>query len=103
MGGGYATGANLNGCSQANSQNCDPQFFNTLHDAINYALSRGEIPYKVFTSQDPWNIINGTLDITPAQIYNPDGTLHSGVGSGIGLGELVIVGLIGFFVLRKAL
>jgi hypothetical protein len=103
MGGGYATGANYNGCSQANSNNCDPQFFPTLSAAIQYALGRGEIPYKVFTTQDPWNIINGTLAINPCQIYNHDGSLPTNCGGGIGLGELVIVGLIGFFVLRRAL
>jgi hypothetical protein len=78
--GGYATGANLPGCSQTNSASCDPQFFpdpGGLLAAIQYALSQGQTPYQVLTSSDPWALMAGTLAINPAQIYNADGSLGS--------------------------
>lgn len=73
--GGFATGANLQGCSQTNSAMCDPQFFNTLQDAINYAYANGQIPYKVDSSNDPWALMAGTMQIDPARVYNQDGSL----------------------------
>ena len=98
MGGGYATGASLNGCSQTNSNNCDPKFFSTLSDAIAYALRRGEIPYQVLTTQEPWDIIAGNVGIDPSRIYNPDGTLGS---HGLGTGTLALIG-IGLFLLLRS-
>lgn len=98
MGGGYATGANYNGCSQTNSALCDPQFFNTLHDAISYALTRGEIPYEVLTTQEPWDIIAGTVGIDPSRIYNADGSLGS---HGFSTGTLALLAIGAFFLLRR--
>jgi hypothetical protein len=68
QGGGFATGANRPGCSQTNSANCDPQFFNTLQDAINYAHSVGEIPYQVLTAQEPWDLIACKVGIDSSRV-----------------------------------
>lgn len=103
MGGGYATGASLPGCSQTNSAMCDPKFFNTLQDAINYALSMGEIPYQVLSTQEPWDIMNGVSGIDPHRIYNPDGSFQTGGSGGMSTSTLAIIAIAGYFLLRKVL
>jgi hypothetical protein len=74
-GGGYATGANRAGCSATNSANCDPQYFNTLLDAIAYAIQNGETPYKVLSAQEPWDLMNCTIPVDTSRIYGPSGSL----------------------------
>jgi|SRR5215831_12205566 len=100
VGGGYATGANRQGCSQTNSAMCDPQFFNSLKDAIDYALTNGEIPYKVLTANDPWALMAGTMAINPAQIYNADGSLGSEGLFGIPW-WILIAGAAGAYILTR--
>lgn len=89
----FHTGANYAGCSQVNSALCDPQDFNTLQDAVNYANSRGETPYIVGSAAEVWSIINGTTPINPAQIY--------GASSGISPLMLGAAALVAYLVLRK--
>lgn len=101
--GGYATGANRQGCSQTNSAMCDPQFFpdpNGLQTAIAYAIQNGEIPYKVDSSNDPWALMNGSMAIDPARIYNPDGSLGSSGPFGIPWWMLIAAG-VGIYILTK--
>jgi hypothetical protein len=78
-GGGFATGANRSGCSQTNSANCDPQFFPDLQSAIGYAIQNGEVPYKVDSAAEPWQLINCTIPPDPSKVYNENGTLPGGV------------------------
>jgi hypothetical protein len=89
----YATGANYPGCSQTNTANCDPQAFPTLNAAIDYAISRGEIPYKVSSPQEPWLLMNGQMAINPANILTPS--------SGMNPVLLIAAGLAAVFLLRK--
>jgi hypothetical protein len=101
--GGYATGANRQGCSQTNSAMCDPQFFpdpGGLQTAIAYALQNGEIPYKVDTSNDPWLLMAGSMPIDPSHIYNADGTLGSSGPFGIPWWMLIAAG-VGVYILTK--
>ena len=96
-GGGFATGASLPGCSQTNSANCDPQFFSTLSDAIHYALSRGETPYKVDSADEPWQLMNCAIPPDPHKVYNPDGSL----GGGFSITTLLLVGAVAYTLLRR--
>jgi hypothetical protein len=100
MSGSYATGANYPGCSQTNSGMCDPQSFPTLAAAIQYALSKGEIPYQVLSSQEPWAIISCAAGIDPTRVYNPDGSQG---GSGISLTTLALVAGVAFLLMRGKL
>lgn len=98
MGHTYATGANYPGCSQSNTANCDPQSFADLQAAINYAINRGEIPYRVLSAQEPWDLINGVTSIDPSRIYNADGTTGS---AGFGLGTIALLAIGAFLIARR--
>lgn len=101
--GGYATGANRQGCSQTNSGMCDPEYFpdpGGLMTAIQYAIANGEIPYAVASSNDPWALMAGTMQINPANIYNADGSLGSSGPFGIPWWMLIAAG-VGIYILTK--
>lgn len=78
----YSTGANYPGCSQVNSINCVGMNFPTEQSAIQYAESRGEIPYRVLSANEVWGIINGSIPIDPSRL------LGQSAQGGIGLGTI---------------
>jgi hypothetical protein len=100
-GGGFATGASLPGCSETNSANCDPQFFSTLSDAIHYALSRSETPYKVDSAAEPWQLLSCAIPLDPGKVYNSDGSLGSGLFGGFSMTTILIVGAVAYTLLRR--
>jgi hypothetical protein len=101
-GGGFATGASLPGCSETNSANCDPQFFSTLLDAIHYAISRGETPYKVDSSSEPWQLISCAIPMDPNKIYDENGSLHGSFYGGLGSWTpILIIGAVAYTLLRR--
>lgn len=69
--GTFATGANYPGCSQTKTSLCDPQTFNSLQAAVNYALAGNEIPVLVTSESQAWNIVAGNATPSPAQILTP--------------------------------
>jgi hypothetical protein len=71
--GAWSTGANYPGCSQVNSASCDAQAFNSQQDAIDYALSKGEIPYLVNSAGEVWGILAGTIAIDPHRVLGQPG------------------------------
>jgi hypothetical protein len=68
--GTYATGANYSGCSQSATNFCDPQSFETLQQAINYALQGNEIPVLVSSESQAWQIVAGNVVPSAAQILS---------------------------------
>ncbi len=64
----FDTGANYPGCSEVNTAMCDSKQFSTLQAAIDYANSRGEIPYIVHSAAEVWGIIAGTIPIDPSRV-----------------------------------
>ena len=84
----YATGANYNGCSQVNTANCKAMSFMSQADAVQYAESVGEIPYKVLSAAEPWGIIAGTIPLDPSRFLGKSAqgipwTLIAAVGLGL--------------------
>lgn len=93
---GFATGANYPGCSQTNSGNCDPQMFDTLQKAIDYANTHGEIAYRVLSAGEPWQLMAGTVRIDPARVLN-----GSTSGSGLSATTLGLLALGAYLLLRR--
>lgn len=91
--GGVDTGANYSGCSSVNSMMCDPRQFATLADAIAYSKARREIPYRVLSSNEPWGIIDGSINIDPLRILGGTGGTVFGIPIiplAVGLGLLFL-------------
>lgn len=80
----YDTGATYAGCSQANSDACQPQQFSSLQDAIDYAYAHGEIPVQVTDSATAWTIIAGTTPV-PAALPQSGSLSITDVLIGVGL------------------
>jgi len=105
---GYATGATYPGCSRYNADACDPKLFTTMAQAIDYAHSRNEIPYQVYSEDESWAIVTGSLHPDPNRplsdpadvpVSNPVG----GTLAGVSTPTLVLGGLALFFLAKKLL
>src|SRR5262245_6548132 len=90
----YDTGATYAGCAQNNTAPCDPQQFNTEQDAINYANSRGEIPVRVSSVEQTWEILEGRQPITDNMVIDSGFSLSSITGSPLLIGALAIGALL---------
>lgn len=75
--GTFATGANYSGCSQSATQYCDPQSFESLQAAVNYALQGNEIPVLVSSEAQAWQIVAGNVVPSAAQILSSSSSSSS--------------------------
>lgn len=96
----YDTGATYAGCAQNNTAPCDPQQFDHLKDAVDYASKRGEVPVMVQSAEQTWNILEGKQPITDDMVIQKTGGLFDMVQNPLAIGALVIGGLF-LFSLRK--
>ncbi len=95
--GGYTveSGATYAGCSPTNKTACQGKAFLTMADGINFALSRGEIPYQVHSEAESWAIVAGTEPIDESKILTTAGD------SMFTTGGLVLIAAGLFFLLPK--
>lgn len=87
--GRYDTGATYPACDPANPNACQPVQFATLRDAVAYAYTHGEIPYRVDSEAMTWDVVFGRVAIDPARIYSVgafDPAEEPGPGGEVGAG-----------------
>lgn len=96
---GWATGANLPGCSPSTSNNCDPRMFDTLAAAVDFAYAHNELPYRVFSDSEAWAIVTGSQQPDSSRVLPPgtsdpsDGTT-GGVLGGLSSTTLLVGGAV---------
>ena len=94
-GGSWDTGATYGGCSKANTAACDPQQFNTLQDAVNYAHAHNETPVRMSTEAEVWAVLDGQKPITDDMIVTDGGFSLAGMSpltlGVIALGAVVVL------------
>lgn len=66
------TGATYPACDPANPDACRPMQFANLCDAAAYAYAQGEIPYRVYSEAEAWDLVFGRVAIDAARII-PEG------------------------------
>ena len=64
----FDTGATYEGCSRATPNNCKPMQFASLDDAISFARDHGEIPVKVNSEADAWDIVEGRKPVDESNV-----------------------------------
>jgi len=79
----FDTGANYEGCSRDNPTACDPQQFKTEADAFYYAQIHQEIPLRVTSETQAWDLVERSRAGMP-------GSVGLGVVGGIGI--LILLG-----------
>lgn len=89
----YDTGATYAGCAQNNTRPCDPQQFNHLKDAVDYAAKRGEVPVTVQSAEQTWAILEGRQPITDDMVIQESGGLSDIVQNPLTMGALILGGL----------
>lgn len=91
--GKYDTGATYPSCHISNPDGCKPVQFNSEQDAIDYALQNGEIPVRVNSVQEAWDIVEGKIAIQESSI----------LGQGFDTMTLLAIGAAAVFVLPMLL
>src|SRR5262245_7408686 len=104
-GGSWDTGGTYDGCSYDNPSACKPEQFFHLKDAVDYAYLHHEIPVRVQSEDDVWDIIAGKLPITDNMVQPPSSDSGGGFGwfTGLDTTTLLALGAAAVFVLPRLL
>jgi len=89
------TGATYPECSRENPEACIP-LQATLENALAYARENGEIPVKVYTEQQAWDIIEGKTAITDSMIIKEGDGFFSNISP-----MMIAAGLAAVFILPR--
>jgi hypothetical protein len=71
----FDTGATYPGCSRATPTACKPVQFASMDDAIRFARDHGEIPVKVNSEAEAWDIVEGRKPVDEANVLAGGGNL----------------------------
>jgi hypothetical protein len=67
------TGATYSGCNRSNPNACQPLQTATIQAAVDYAHAHNEIPVRVSSVDEAWNIAEGKQPIQQSQIITGSG------------------------------